>query len=94
MVTILNAISNMSNAEFLPEVNELDELNLELFADLLSEISKKINYIKKNTTYNSKELGKKSILILDYIDEKTRTFSLKRMALKKEIQQLFSKELN
>ncbi len=83
----LDTVSNMSSSEFLSEIKKIDNLNIELFANLLSELSKKIYHIEKETNINSQKLAKKAILTLDYIDENTKTFSIKRMTLKKELQQ-------
>lgn len=86
----LNDISEMNEPEFISKINNIDEANLELFALLLSEISKKTNQFKKEETYNSKELAKKALLLLNEVDEKTKTFSFNRMELKKELQQLIN----
>jgi hypothetical protein len=86
----LETLTEMPNAEFLSALDKIDPLNTDLFAEALCELSIKINHLKQNTTFNSKELSKKALLALDFLDEKTRTFSFKRMELKKELQQLIA----
>ncbi len=81
----LAAIINMSKSEYLSEIKKIDELNTELFIDFLSNLSTKINHLQKNNLYKSEELAKKAIVTVDYLDEKTKTFSYKRMELKKKL---------
>jgi len=82
----LTDISTMTDADFLKTIETIDQQNLEFFTELLSEISKKVTFFKKEKDENTKELALKAILLLDYIDKTSKTFSLKRMTLKNDLQ--------
>ena len=84
----LSDITEMTEQDFILKIKDVDEENSELLAVLLSEISKKINHFEKEDDYNSKKLAIKAHLLLNLVDEKTKTFSFKRMTLKNELQHL------
>lgn len=79
-------ISKKSESKFLQKIEDIDEQNLEFLTELLSIISKKMISFKKENNGNAKELAKKAILLLDYIDKISKTFSFNRMAQKTELQ--------
>lgn len=83
----INDIEEMTEQDFILKIKDIDDENSELLAVLLSEISKKINHFEKENIYNSNKIAKKATLLLSHIEEKTTIFSLKRMMLKKELQQ-------
>jgi len=84
----LSDITEMPEQDFILKIKDIDEENSELLAILLTGISTKTNHFEIENGYNSKELAKKTLLLINHIDEKTKTFSFKRMELKKELQQL------
>jgi hypothetical protein len=77
----------MENTEFIDLIKDIDETNLELLTLLISEITKKTASATNNLNINSKELAKKGMVLIDFIDDKSKTFSIEIMNLKKELQQ-------
>ena len=58
----------------------------EKLAELLSIFIKKIANLDMNEKYSGKELAKKGILLIDKLDDQSKTYSLKRMEIKKAFQ--------
>ena len=83
----LEELANLENTEFIRRIKDIDENNLELLSILISEITKKIESTTNNSNLNSRELAKKGIVLIDFIDNKSKTFSIDRMNLKKNFQQ-------
>ena len=65
----------------------MPEVHLEKLAELLSEITRKINTTALENKYNKKELVNKGILLIDKIKEKSKVCSMKRMEIKNVLQQ-------
>ena len=80
-------LTKMENSEFINHIKGIDETNLELLAILISKTVKKLHSTNNNSDLNSKELANKGIVLIDFIDEKSKTFSINRMSLKKELEQ-------
>ena len=72
----LREILEMENSELIAHIRELDEQHLEKIAELISIL------VKKPKTENRNQLAKKGIVLLDFLDSHSKTFSLKRMELK------------
>ena len=83
--TLENIISS-DKSIILEKIENRDILNVELLTNLLSGIIDKIKELKKESDYNIDELSKKAIILIEYIDAKTKTFSMDRMDLKKKLQ--------
>ena len=72
----LREILEMENSELIAHIRELDEQHLEKIAELISIL------VKNPKTENRNQLAKKGIVLLDFLDSHSKTFSLKRMELK------------
>lgn len=83
----LDELSKMENLELIDQLKEVDETNLELLSLFISGTVKKLQSTNNNSSIDSKELAKKAIVVIDFIDDKSKTFSINRMNLKKELQQ-------
>jgi len=81
-------LTKIENSELINHIKDIDETNLELLTILVVETVKKLQSTNNNYSIDSKELAKKAIVVIDYIDDKSKTFSINRMNLKKELQQL------
>ena len=84
----LDDIISFDKSKFKERLNTFDKVNIELFAELLSKIINKINEVGANKEYNAKELIKKTIILIEYIDAESKTFSMKRKSLKDRLQEL------
>jgi len=82
----LSSIIKLNNDELLEKISNLHESHIEKLAELLHEVIKKMNQENKDYGLNRKELTKKAILLIDYIDSNSTTFSIDRMHLKNSLQ--------
>ncbi|MDA9316634.1 hypothetical protein N9Q58_01825 [Polaribacter sp.] len=82
----LKEITSISPFDFTKKFKELEEIHLEKLAELLNVFIKKIATLDMNKQYNGKELVKKGILLINILNDKSKTYSIKRMELKKELQ--------
>ena len=80
-------VISLNKIEFINRLNELPEVHLENLAELLSEIAKKINTTDLENLYNKKEISNKGLILMEIILEKTKTYSLKRLEIKKILKQ-------
>tara|TARA_Y100000815_G_C13282991_1_gene477683 strand:+ start:604 stop:999 length:396 start_codon:yes stop_codon:yes gene_type:complete len=77
----LRELSEMKNSELTKKISGLNELHLEKLAGLITVVS------GNSQNVFGKRIAKKGILILEYLDNHTKTFSMKRMELKNTLQQ-------
>lgn len=77
----LREIAEMENSVLTVKINGLDEQHLEKLVELTSVL------VENLQGEFGKKLARKGIVILDYLDSSSRTFSLKRMELKNTLQQ-------
>ena len=82
----LKEIASISSFDFTNKFKELQEVPIEKLAELLSVFIKKIAVLEVNEQYNVKELAKKGILLINNLNLQSKTYSLKRMKIKKELQ--------
>ncbi|MWW23916.1 hypothetical protein [Algibacter lectus] len=83
----LNAISIMPNDDFKSVIKDLNEEHVERLTELIFEVLKKAKQMDKTTGFNTIELIKKNILLINFLDENSDTFSMERMAMKNVLQQ-------
>ena len=82
----LKEIASITGCDFINKFNELQEVPIEKLAELLNVFIKKSAELEVNEHYNRKELAKKGILPINILNDKSKTYSIKRMELKKELQ--------
>lgn len=80
-------LSTLEDCEFIKLIKDIDETNLELLSILILETIKKLQSTTNNYNIKTEELAKKGIVLIDYIDDKSKTFSMNRINLKKELLQ-------
>ena len=83
----LNAISIMPNDDFKSVIKNLNEEHVERLTELIFEVLKKVKQTDKTTGFNTIELIKKNILLINFLDENSDTFSMERMVMKNVLQQ-------
>lgn len=79
-------IITLNEFEFINRLKELPEVHLEKLAEILSEITKKINTPELEDKYSVNELANKGILLINNINEKSKVYSVKRMEIKNVLQ--------
>ena len=84
-LTLLD-ITEMQNSELLKRITELHESHTEKLAELIYEIVIKEELPELSKNYDKKELAQKAILIVDFLNDKSKTFSMKRMKIKNALQ--------
>lgn len=84
----LSKIIVMENTELLEHISALHESHIEKLAELINEIALKIQLLNFDSEYDEKEIAKKGILLIDFLDEKSKTFSMERMNIKNTLQDL------
>jgi hypothetical protein len=77
-------ITKMNNSNLLKHITELHESHIEKLAELMHEIVLKIELSDSN--YNKREIALKGILLINFLNEKSKTFSLKRRNIKNTLQ--------
>jgi len=77
----LREISKMEDSVLLERIHKLNEEHLEKLAELICVL---LN--NKQTEYENR-LAQKGIVILNFLDSKSKTFSFKRIELKNTLQQ-------
>jgi len=82
----LDSIIAIDKPNLLAKIKETDKVNLELLTSLLAKIIEKIQDLEKQSDYDIAELSKKAIVLIEYIDHETKTFSIERMNLKKKLE--------
>lgn len=82
----LKEIASISSFDFINKFKELQEIPIEKLAELLNVFIKKSATLEVSEQYNGKELAKKGILLINILNDKSKTYSIKRMELKKELQ--------
>ena len=82
----LKEIASITGCDFINKFNELQEVPIEKLAELLNVFIKKSAELEVNEHYNRKELAEKGILLINILNDKSKTYSIKRMELKKELQ--------
>lgn len=82
----LKEIASITGCNFINKFNELQEVPIEKLAELLNVFIKKSAELEVNEHYNRKELAKKGILLINILNDKSKTYSIKRVELQKELQ--------
>ncbi len=81
----LNDFINVNETDFIERIKNIEKTNIELLVKLLSKIIEKINELKKEKEYSTCELASKGIMLIEFLDIETETFSIERMNLKMKL---------
>ncbi|MBS9773705.1 MAG: hypothetical protein KGV59_00920 [Tenacibaculum sp.] len=82
-----NEITTLNEIDFLNKLENLPEIHLDKFVELLSEIINKLKTSELQNKYNKNELANKTIVLIDKINKNSKDLSLKRMQIKNNLQQ-------
>ncbi len=80
----LQKITQMENSDLLKHIKGLHESHVEKLAELMYELIIKPDI---EEYYEKKKLAQKAILLIDFLNEKSKTFSMKRVKIKNALQQ-------
>ena len=81
-------LAKMENSEFIERISELHESNAEKILELIYEIVLKTELVDFGEDFEKTEIIQKGIIMIDFINEKSKTFSIKRMNMKSSLNQL------
>lgn len=84
----IGEISTMSNSNFIEKIRDLHESHTDKLVELLFEIIQKMDSIETEQGFNKHPLIEKSLLLIEYIDNNSTTFSVSRLNIKNTLQQL------
>ena len=82
----IKEISEMSNDDLLKIVQGMNDTHVEKLIELVFELIKKIRASNENINLEQSELIKKNILMINLLDENSKTFSMERMSIKNVLQ--------
>lgn len=82
----ITEIIEIKNKDFITKLNDIHETNIQILAELICEIVKKLDKAENEYGFDKKKLASKAILLIDYLDKNSKTFSINRMNLKNELQ--------
>ncbi|WP_158976232.1 hypothetical protein [Cellulophaga sp. L1A9] len=80
-------ISEIGTDDFLILIQNMNEDHLDKIITLVFNLIKKNRQYNGNLHLNESELIKKNILMITLLDQKSKTFSMERMQIKKTLQQ-------
>jgi len=81
----IDDIIKIKESDLLNKLKETGQENIYVLVEFLALLVKKIKEVKKEKDYNLKELINKGVVLIDFLDNETKTYSLKRVTLKKEL---------
>jgi len=75
-------IGEMESEEFLDYISTLHEAHLNYLAELLYRLVLKTESLKLNQKLDTPKIAKKAILLINILDQKSKTFSMERLQMK------------
>ena len=83
----LDKITKIDTSDLIKHISELHESHTEKIAELIYDIVVKIESLDLKENYETSKFAEKGIIIIDFLNEKSKTFSTKRMNMKNALQQ-------
>ncbi|MCG8237346.1 hypothetical protein [Tenacibaculum finnmarkense] len=80
-------LSKMTNFTLIKKARGLHKIHIEKLIELLYQIIKKNKSAKTDKVIDENKLIKKTLLLIEYVDKKSNTFSLERLNIKNVLQQ-------
>jgi hypothetical protein len=75
-------IAKMENSELIKHISELHESHADKILELIYEIVLKTKSVNFGEDFEKTQIIQKGIIIIDFINEKSKIFSIKRMNMK------------
>jgi hypothetical protein len=89
----LPEISEMKDSEVMVYTNSMHESHIEKLIELVYQVVKKSNLIDFGEKVDRKKLAEKGVLLINLLNHRTNTFSLTRMEIKNELEQVFKNDI-
>ncbi|WP_067146670.1 hypothetical protein [Pseudotamlana agarivorans] len=83
----LEDIAEMSASDVIKKISNLHESHIEKIVELIYEIILKIESSDVDLKFEKTKIAEKGIIIIDFLNENSNTFSMKRMHIKTAFQQ-------
>jgi len=74
----LDELIEFSNKDFIEKIEHRKLSNVEILTEALTKLIFKLEELEKGGIYNISEISKKAIVLLEYMNFKSRTFSINR----------------
>jgi len=82
----LEDFNEMESQDFLKKIGNLHESHIEKLIELLYTIVLSAKLTEVNRSYDKTMFSEKAILLIDFLNETSATFSVERMTMKNELQ--------
>ncbi|OBQ54943.1 hypothetical protein JJL45_03380 [Tamlana sp. s12] len=82
----LEDIAEMSASDVIKKISNLHESHIEKIVELIHEIILKIESSDVDLKFEKTKIAEKGIIIIDFLNENSNTFSMKRMHIKTALQ--------
>lgn len=86
----LQDLTQMENSELVKQVEKLHESHTDKLIELMYQIVIKAELPVSNEDYDKRKIALKTILLIDFLNEKSNTFSMKRMNIKNVLHNLYN----
>jgi hypothetical protein len=80
-------IAKMKNSELIEHISKLHESHIEKILELIYEIILKTESVNFGEDFEKTKIIQKGIIIIEHINEKSKTFSIERMNMKNFLKQ-------
>lgn len=81
----LGKVSEMESKEFLDYISDFHETHLKHLSELLYQLVLKTDSQKLNQKLDTPKIAGKAILLIDVLDQKSKTFSIERLQMKEHL---------
>ncbi|WP_271393521.1 hypothetical protein [Aequorivita sinensis] len=82
----LEKISNIKTADLIKHISTLHESHIEKIAKLIYQFVVKIQSLDLGENYELNKTAEKGIIIIEFLNQKSKMFSVERMNMKKTLQ--------
>ncbi|AFL80609.1 hypothetical protein Aeqsu_1111 [Aequorivita sublithincola DSM 14238] len=81
----LNEIATTENSKLMEKAESFHEVHLEKLIEVVYQIIQKSEEVKMDFDFETKELSKKLLLMIDFANDKSKSFSVERMNMKSQL---------
>lgn len=86
----ISEICEMHTERFLDHISDVHETHLKHLAELLYSLVLKTEKFNSEQNYDNSKVAEKAILLIDALDEKSKTFSMGRLQMKDHLKTYLS----
>lgn len=81
----LGKVSEMASEEFLDHISDFHETHLKHLSELLYQLVLKTDSSCLKKDHDNSKIAEKAILLIDVLDQKSKTFSIERLQMKEHL---------